>query len=318
MQRSEATLAPHRVGRGLVLACVATVVAMVSMVLIGCGASRTDRGTAHASLKGPGRAVAVHESPSCDRPTHAVCRVLFIGNSYTYVNNLPATFARLANAGHHANNVAELAVPNATLAYHAASQRTATAVRLAHWNVVVLQEQSEIPSSVRLRETEMLPAARKLVSMIRDAGAHPMLYLTMAHRQGWPENGLAGYSRMQSAIDQGYLAIARQLRLAIAPVGVAWSGAVGTGFLNRLWQTDGSHPTATGTYLAACVFYATTFRQSPVGLSYHAALTASDATFLQALAAHVVLGDPAGWGLLGWPRPRHRTVRLRAAVAQVK
>ena len=62
-------------------------------------------------------------------------------------------------------------------------------------------------------------------------------------------------------------------------------------------QDDGSHPTVSGTYLAACVFYATIFRQSPEGLSYIDGLSSRDASVLQAEAAGAVLQNPDQWGL---------------------
>ena len=101
---------------------------------------------------------------------------------------------------------------------------------------------------------------------------------------------------MQSAIDDGYLAIAAEEQAAVAPVGVAWST-----MLNQphpgLWQDDGSHPTTAGTYLAACVFYATIFHQSPRGLTYRADLSPVDAAMLQTIAADTVLSDTRKWGL---------------------
>jgi hypothetical protein len=226
------------------------------------------------------------------------CHVLFIGNSYTYVHNLPGMFAELAKTGHHPVETGIVAEADATLADHAASPETATSLSPARWNVVVLQEQSQIPSIEHLRQMEMYPAARQLVRMIRDAGAQPMFYLTPARREGWPENGLDGYTSMQAAIDEGYLDIARELHVAVAPVGDAWSVAVSHEAHSSLWQSDGSHPTVEGTYLAACVFYTAIFRKSPKGLRYYADLPKRDAARLQAIASYVVLGDLTGWELL--------------------
>ena len=64
-----------------------------------------------------------------------------------------------------------------------------------------------------------------------------------------------------------------------------------------LWQDDGSHPTEQGTYLAACVFYAVLFRQSPQGLTYGDGLAADTVRVLQTLAADTVLAEPARWNL---------------------
>ena len=124
-----------------------------------------------------------------------------------------------------------------------------------------------------------------------------MFFLPWAHRDGWPENGLPDYARMQEAIDQGYLAIAGELGVAVAPVGVAWSAVVAGSARPDLWQEDGSHPSVAGTYLAGCVFYAAIFGQSPVGLAYDAGLPRDQVASLQQAAADTVLTDQAHWGL---------------------
>ena len=222
--------------------------------------------------------------------------MLFIGNSYTSVNDLPAVFAELAHSGGHQVETGMVAEGGATLGDHAASAATAAKLASAKWDVVVLQEQSQIPSVDQLRQSEMYPAARRLADAIYRQGSRPMFFLSWAHRDGWPENGLPDYASMQSAIDDGYLAIAAEEQAAVAPVGIAWATVISQAH-PALWQDDGSHPTTAGTYLAACVFYATLFHQSPRGLNYHADLSAVDAAILQTVAAQTVLDDPARWGL---------------------
>jgi uncharacterized protein DUF4886 len=241
-------------------------------------------------------ALAMSGSADCGIPGPCT-RVLFIGNSYTSVNDLPSTFAKLARSGGHRVDTGAATADGASLADHLASSATAAALTSANWNIVVLQEQSQIPAVDQLREAEMYPAARALVAMVRHAGAQPVFFITWAHRDGWPQNGLVGYTSMQSAIDDGYLAIAQEQRAAVAPVGYAWETLLGEETSPGLWQDDGSHPTEKGTYLAACVFYATIFRESPKGLPYHGDVSGAEASKLQAVAASTVLGDPAKWGL---------------------
>jgi Domain of unknown function (DUF4886) len=239
--------------------------------------------------------------PGCGNPADGVpcTRVLFIGNSYTSVNDLPTTFAKLARSGGHRVETGADTVDGARLADHVASPATARALSSAKWNIVVLQEQSQIPAVEQLRQTQMYPAAITLVGRVRNLGAQPVFFLTWAHRNGWPENGLIGYNQMQSAIDDGYLAIAGDQRAAVAPVGYAWQSVIAQDANPGLWLPDGVHPTEKGTYLAACVFYATIFRQSPRGLSYHGGLSDADAAELQRVADATVLGDPSKWGLAG-------------------
>jgi hypothetical protein len=245
------------------------------------------------------RFVHPSDNPGCEtsQRSSACTRVLFLGNSYTSVNDLPTMFANLAWAGGHRVETGMQAPGGWTLADHAGSRDTVNTMASKQWDFVVLQEQSEIPSVESYRQAQMYPAARRLVSMIRDAGATPMLFVTWAHQGGWPQNRMPDYVSMQSSIDEGYLFIAGEQHAAVAPVGFAWMTRVGQSLNPDLWQGDGSHPTTAGTYLAASVFYAAIFIQSPTGLSYHADLADDAAASLQEVASSTVLGDLSKWRL---------------------
>lgn len=226
-----------------------------------------------------------------------VTHVLFIGNSYTYVNDLPSTFRALACSGGHKVETGMSAQGGWTLAQHQASPDTARALEGSRWDYVVLQEQSEVPAVQASRDQTMAPAVRQLVARIRARGARPVLFLTWGHRDGLPDYGLSDYAAMQFALSTAYLTLGRELNVAVAPVGEAWGAARSQSPPLDLWQDDGSHPNMQGTYLAAGVFYAVIFRQSPVGLSDTAGLPASTARTLQSLAADKVLNHLAEWYL---------------------
>jgi hypothetical protein len=229
----------------------------------------------------------------CGNAQDKTCtRVLFIGNSYTFVNDLPTTFAQLAKSGKHKVEVGMSAQGGRTLADHVKSTDTQNALNSKKWTYVVLQEQSQIPSVGGSRMYTMYPAARTLVKQIRDLGATPLFFLTWAHRDGWAEYGMSGYESMQYQIDNGYYGIAQELNVTVVPVGSAWMAIVRAHPEVTLWQNDGSHPTEEGTYLAACVFYATIFKESPVGLKYRGKLSKDIVTTLQTLASKTVLNTP--------------------------
>jgi hypothetical protein len=237
------------------------------------------------------------DNPGCTGSgrSDACTRVLFFGNSYTSVNDLPTMFGDLAWSGGHRVETGTQAPGGWTLADHARSHDTPSLLASKPWDFVVLQEQSEIPSIESFRQSQMYPAARELVSMIRAVGAKPVFYVTWAHKTGSPQNGMPGYLSMQSAIDTGYVTIAAELNATLAPVGFAWMTLYKQPFNMALWQDDGSHPTTAGTYMAASVFYATLFGESPVGLNYHADLSDSEAAKVQEVAATTVLGDRNRW-----------------------
>lgn len=223
--------------------------------------------------------------------------MLFFGNSYTYVNDLPSVLEHLAASAGKRIETGQRTPGGETLAGHAATGDARKLLRTKTWNVVVLQDQSQAPAVESGRHTEMYPAATTLAREARAVHALPLFFLTWAHAAGWPEQGLLTYAQMQSAIDVGYLTIAHLLKAPIAPVGVAWSTALQSRPRLGLWADDGSHPAIAGTYLAACVLYAAIFRTTPEGIAYHDGLSANVASRLQRVAGTVVLRDPRLWGL---------------------
>jgi hypothetical protein len=227
----------------------------------------------------------------CREQDASCVRVLFIGNSYTLYNDMPTTFTELAKAGKHNVHVEVSAQGGWSLADHVQSAETLGTIRSQKWNYVVLQEQSQIPALQDARTDSMYPAARTLVQQVRNVGATPLFFLTWAHRNGFAEYGMS-YEGMQSQLNNGYYGISIEVNAPVAPAGTAWQKVVTTHPEITLWQEDGSHPTAEGSYLAACVFYAAIFEESATGLSYRAGLSKEVAETLQSIASETVLGTP--------------------------
>jgi hypothetical protein len=222
---------------------------------------------------------------SCSLLDRTPCtRILFVGNSYTYVNDLPTVFRNLARAAGQNVATGEVANGGETLAQHVSSGDAPGAIDGSRWQFVVLQEQSEIPAVEALRQAEFYPATRSLVSTIRAAGATPVLFETWAHRMGWSDYGL-DEPAMQAAINQGYGTIGSQLGVVVAPAGQAWQLALKLDPGVALWQDDGSHPTLAGTYLAACVLYTRVFGRSPLGINDAEGLPAALVMTLQQAAS---------------------------------
>lgn len=202
----------------------------------------------------------------------------------------------LAKSGGHKVETEFAAEKGGRLSNHVHSNVTKDKLHSSQWDFVVLQEQTQIPSSEKFRQAKMYPAVISLVQQIREADATPMLFITSAHLRGWPENRLVGYKEMQLQINRGYMAIANKLDVPLAPVGPAWLTARNKRPQMNLWQ-DGVHPNRQGTYLAACVFYAAIFQKSPEGLSYSASLPKNIALTLQIIAADTVLYNLNEWNL---------------------
>lgn len=184
-----------------------------------------------------------------------------------------------------------------TLAQHAASAESLGRISSQGWSYVVLQDQSETPSTATGRDYYTYPAARTLAGKVEAVGAIPIFFMTWAHRDGLAAAGMPNYESMQQQLDAAYLGIADELRVPVAPVGFTWYMVRHDHPEIVLWDDDGSHPSKAGTYLAACVFFASIFRASPEGLSFHDDVPDDQAKALQAEAKTEVLDLQAQWGL---------------------
>lgn len=203
-------------------------------------------------------------------------RLLFIGNSFTHRNDLPGMLTALAVAADPPQEVIteRVVVNGASLRLHWNAGTALELIRQGGWDAVVLQEQSTLPIKNRKRYHENV---RLFHEAIQAAGSRTLLYHTWA-RRAVPET--------QDDLDAAVTEIATELKAGIVPVGVAWRQILNAETGPDLYDKDGSHPSPTGTYLAACVFYATLFGRNPEGLPAPTAmrLTPTDALHMQQVA----------------------------------
>lgn len=233
---------------------------------------------------------------SCSSPQpidehDAPLRVLFIGNSYTFYNDLPGLFAELVRSSGKEVEAEMAAEAGWTLADHAVSGETQKLLRSQDWDYVILQEQSIIPSLPMEREGRMYPAVNALDGIIQEIGAETVLLMTWGRREGFLEKGIPDFAAMQSQLHEGYNDIGVEVGAIVAPVGLAWQAAISHEADIDLWEYDGSHPSLKGSYLAANVLYAAISGRSPQDLAYTAGLQVETALFLQRIAIETVLGS---------------------------
>ncbi|MCB9169074.1 MAG: hypothetical protein H6594_01845 [Flavobacteriales bacterium] len=232
-------------------------------------------------------------------------RVLFIGNSYTYVNDLPNTLAQLALSMGDTIIAAMSAPGGYTLQQHASYPPTLNLIASQAWDFVVVQEQSQIPSfPIAQVQSDCFPFAAALVDTIH---AHypcteAVFYMTWGRESGdalncpnWPP--VCTYSGMQALLRERYLQMAVDNDAFCAPVGAAWKMVRDAWPAIDLYAADGSHPSPAGTYLAACTMYATMLRKSCIASTYSAQLDSATAATLRMVASDLVLDSLTNWNI---------------------
>ncbi|HEV8597830.1 MAG TPA: hypothetical protein VGQ69_00555 [Gemmatimonadales bacterium] len=181
-------------------------------------------------------------------------RVLFIGNSYLYTQDVAGIVQALADsAGGDRLAVATVAGADLALIDHWNIGTARSVIAQGSWEWVVLQQG---PSSVELNRDTLRLATQLFAAEIGNIGATPALF------SAWPaENRRQDFPR---AIES-YTLAAADVSGILLPIASAWLAAWDRDPDIQLYQ-DGLHPSVEGAYLGALVIYARLLGQSPSGL----------------------------------------------------
>ncbi len=187
------------------------------------------------------------------KPRADELRVLFIGNSLTYFNEMPWLAEEVAKSlkVKPALRTDFSGRSGVTLRQQWQRGRAVRAIREGKYAYVVLQPQS---TEILRPEEETFRHAKMLDEEIKRSGAKTILFLTWAPLTAKHE---------QTAYNREFAKLAKALGAEIAPVGVAWDALRKQGL--ELFDGSGLHANLAGSYLSACVFVAMIYDRSPVG-----------------------------------------------------
>ncbi|MEO7456821.1 MAG: hypothetical protein ABIY52_11210 [Gemmatimonadaceae bacterium] len=181
-------------------------------------------------------------------------KILFIGNSYTYVNDVPGIVQAFGDAAGVPFAVATVAMPDFALVDHLNQGSAQREIEKGGWAYVVLQQG---PSSVEVNRDTLRLATKVFADAMRPSGAKPALF------SAWPTAGRrVDYPR---AIESYRLAAADVDGLFL-PVAGAWLEAWKVDPALALYAGDGLHASAEGSYLSALTIFAVLAKRSPIGL----------------------------------------------------
>ena len=231
--------------------------------------------------------------------------VLFIGNSYTYGNNLPDLVKQIA-LSFGDTLIHDSSTPGgASFNVHSVNNQTLSKIAQQQWDYVVLQAQSQEPSFPPSQvASATYPYAAILVDSIVShfPCTEPLFFMTWGRKYGDQQNcqfypPLCTYSGMQQRLKESYLEMTIDNNASCAPVGMAWKASIAMDSTLNLYASDNSHPSIYGSYLSACVFYTSIFKKTSVGSSYYGGIDSLTAISLQTIATNTVLDSLPAWNI---------------------
>lgn len=178
--------------------------------------------------------------------------LLFIGNSHTYVNEVPRIVKEFFAAVGEEIGVSMITQGGKSLLWHSDQRNELFNIRYGGYDAVILQDQATHFTAESFNEG--------LDLLVRDGLAHTdarrVLYMVWAHRDT-PE--------MQPDMTAAYRAGAARHNADLAPVGEIWYRLLAEDASLELFCEDGNHATPLGSYLAACtLFYVLARRTEPL------------------------------------------------------
>jgi len=232
-------------------------------------------------------------------------RVLFLGNSYTFFNDLPNLFAQFSAAGGDTCEVNANTPGGYTLQGHSTNTQSLQLINQGSWDYVVLQEQSQIPSfPIGQVSSQCFPYAEDLDEAILAANpcAGTVFFMTWGRKNGdagncpnWPP--VCTYQGMDSLLALRYMQMTDDNEAIVSPVGAVWRFIRENFSGIELYSNDESHPSPAGSYAAACTFYSIIHRADPEVIDFNGPINALHALQIRYAVKTVVFDSLSKWNV---------------------
>lgn len=220
--------------------------------------------------------------------------ILFVGNSYTHMNEMPFIFDKIAKSKGKSIHVEMNTRSGSSFQIHTTRTDLFETIKSRKWDFVVLQGYSrEMTYEPSHLDTASIPYIQQILDSIytNDSCTNVLFYMTWGYKEGFPEReGLETYEKMADQIASGYQYLSDTLNIPIVPVGMVWKEVRKKYPEIELYDVDKMHPSKNGSYISACSFYTAVFKESPEG-AITSTISNENAPKIQKLAANYVLDN---------------------------
>ena len=257
-----------------------------------------------------------------DRDPDDPYRILFLGNSLVFFNDMPKTFEALTRSQGIPVYVEALTQGSCTMSLFASTTRDIGyqanyKLTTEEWDYVIIEPSRRATPFEDTVFNAELDAAEVLDELTQAAGGETVIYSVWGlntgetgvyHQEGIdaPKDGTHPIGRSAHCNYMNYFGEAVSRRLGgrkIIRAGYAYENCIARHPLREIniYHTDEQHPSPAGSYLIACTIYDTIFGEAIGGARYTGSIDASVAVQLQDIADMTMIDgvvpelDPIPW-----------------------
>lgn len=226
-------------------------------------------------------------------------KVLFLGNSYTYVNDLPQIIHDVALSAGDTLVFDSYTPGGYHLADHCTDVNSQTKIMMGGWDYVVIQGQSQEPIT---STSQFNSGGSGLYDLVKQYNPCAVIipYMTWGRKNGDASNCpwfpvMCTYQGMDSTLRKRYLDLTASINGEVSPVSVVWNYIRQNNPNIELYAADESHPSLEGSYAAACCFYSAIFKKDPTLITFNSAVNAADAAIIRNAAKTQAFDSLPSW-----------------------
>ncbi len=223
-------------------------------------------------------------------------KILFIGNSITYFNNMPTLFKDMANTKGKKVKVNVYAPGGKGFLNHYIDPNVYSLFRNNEWDIVVLQPGSGESPGVSNPVNTTIQRGQLMLDSIYKYSKCAKVYLYQIPYGVPTPTSYGTYFAVQNVIQDSITKMADALKLQIVPAG-ACARAYYAKWQNILLHNSYGdiHPNLYGSYLTAASFYSSIFQDSITGCNFYSTLPIDSAKKFQRIADSIVLPNFQAW-----------------------
>ncbi|WP_347172566.1 DUF4886 domain-containing protein [Polaribacter uvawellassae] len=229
--------------------------------------------------------------------------VLFIGNSQTFYNDLPALTSNIAASLGDVLNYEESTIPSFSLKQHLNKPETMNKIRKGGWEYVILQERSSLPALWdSFVEENVYPYLQQMKDFILEHNpcAKIVLYHTWGYKQGYQNYcstypNLCDYNGMDDELQKRFKEMQTKFNAIISPVGPVWRNIRNSFPDIELFDPDNTHPSLKGSFTGALTFYTIIFEKDASSSTYNPGIPNLEVTKIKDVVKEVGFDNLSVW-----------------------